>query len=584
MFTGGVMDVAADGDRLLRRVVRYGGGWTVTLAAVAVLGAAAELLLPAVLGFAVDAALAGGTAWWPVAACGLVVLIVATDTIGDLASGCSSARATARLRHHLLRHLLTLDPRSAGRHPVGDLVGRLVSQAADAGHAGATVVLGLTALLPSVGSVVALTLLAPSLGVTFVLGLVLLAVLMRAFVTNASEAMAGYQRAQGSIAGRLLEALTGARTIAAAGTVRREATRVLAPLPQLRANGLRTWETLAGAATRNATVAPLLQLAVVAVAGWSVAAGWLTPGQLFAAVQYAALGSGLGAVVATLNRLVRTRAGARRAAEILAEPTQRHGWEGLPMGSGALTFQGVSVRAADGRLILNGIDLHVPGGRTLAVVGASGAGKSTLAAVAGRLRDPDAGEVLLDGVPLPRLSRSALRRAIGYGFERPVLVGDTIQDVIGLGAHCDRSLSMVAPQAPPHIRRAARAAAIDGFVERLPAGYRTPLTDAPMSGGEAQRLGLARALHAERLLILDDATSSLDTATEHRIARAVAEHADGRTRLIVTHRAATAAAADAVAWLDGGRLRAFGRHGDLWDDPAYRAVFQPEREPVRGFR
>lgn len=572
------MDAAADGDRLLRRVVRYGGTWTVTLAAVAFLGAVAELLLPAVLGLAVDAALDGGTRWWPAAACGLVAVIVATDTLADLASGCGTARATARLRHHLLRHILALDPRTAARHPVGDLVGRLVGQAADAGQAGATVALGLTALLPSVGSVIALTLLEPSLGATFVAGLVLLALLMRAFVTDASAAVAGYQWSQGAIAARLLEALTGARTIAAAGTVRAEITRVLAPLPRLRAHGRRTWETLARAAARSSAVAPLLQLAVVAVGGWSVAVGRLTPGQLFAAIQYAALGAGLGAVVATLNRLVRTRAGARRVAEILAEPPRAYGRHALPTGSGSLTLRDVSVHGGDGRPILAGIDLQVPGGHAVAVVGASGAGKSALAAVAGRLRDPDTGEVLLDGVPLHRLSHAALHRAVGYGFERPVLVGDTVADVIALGAEtfADRSL--------PDICRAARAAAIDEFVSRLPDGYRTRLADAPMSGGEAQRLGLARALRAERLLVLDDATSSVDTATEHRIARAVVAHTDGRTRLIVTHRAATAGAADLVVWLDNGRLRAVGDHRDLWTEPGYRAVFAPDRESTREAR
>jgi ATP-binding cassette subfamily B protein len=614
------MDATADGDRLLWRIVRYGGRWTPALAAIAVTGSAAELLLPAALGLAVDAALDGGVTRWPLVACGLVLVVVATDALGDLASGCGTARATARLRHHLIRHLAALDPRTAARHPIGDLVGRLVGQAADAGQAGATVVFGLTALLPPVGSVVALTLLEPLLGAVFVAGLIVLTILMRAFVADATAAVAGYQRSQGVIAGRLLEALGGARTIAAAGTVRPEIARVLDPLPQLGEHGVRTWRTLARAATRGAAVAPLLQLSIVAAGGWSVTAGWLTPGQLFAAVQYAALGSGLGGVVATLNRLVRTRAGARRAGQILAEPVQPYGTEILPAGGGALWLRGVTVRSTADRAILDGIDLRVPAGDTVAVVGASGAGKSTLAALAGRLCDPDAGEVLLDGVALRRLDRLALRRAVGYGFERPVLVGDTIADAIGLGI---RPLDPPAePQPGPAgsrpdepgpgepgpgepgpgepgpgepgpgepagssgaIRRAARAAAIDGFVERLPEGYRTRLADAPMSGGEAQRLGLARALHAERLLILDDATSSVDTATEHRIARAVAAHGDGRTRLIVTHRAATAAGADLVAWLDGGRLRAVGRHRDLWADPAYRAVFQPAPGAAGGAR
>ncbi|SDY91933.1 ATP-binding cassette, subfamily B [Micromonospora pattaloongensis] len=575
------MTVAARSRPLLWQAVRHGGGWLPVLAAAALLGAAAELLLPAVVGLAVDAALRGQGPRWPVVAAGLLALIVVTDALGDLAAGSATARATARVRSRLLGHVLALPPRAAARRPVGDLVARLVGQAADAGNAGVTVVLGVAALLPSAGGVVALGLLDPLLGLTFLGGLLLLAVLMRAFVTDASAAFAGYQHTQGVIAGRLLEALTGSRTIAAAGTLSAEIARVLAPLRRLRAHGERTWHALARAATRSAALAPLTQLAVLAVGGWSVAHGRLTPGQLLAAIQYAALGAGLGAVVATLNRLVRARAGAARVAEILAEPPQRHGGATLPAGPGQLSLRNVSVRDDDGAPILDGIGLHVPGGWAVAVVGASGAGKSTLAAVAGRLRDPDDGEVLLDGIPLPRLSRAGLRRAVGYGFERPVLVGDTIADAIGLGARNGPLLSLSAAERTlPTIRRAARTAAVDGYVERLPDGYRTRLADAPMSGGEAQRLGLARALRAERLLILDDATSSVDTVTEHRIARAVAAHADGRTRLIVTHRAATAAAADLVAWLDAGRLRALATHRELWADPDYRAVFASATEPA----
>nr|MDT0657548.1 ABC transporter ATP-binding protein [Micromonospora sp. DSM 115978] len=565
------MDLAQTSDlRLLRQAVRYGGGWTVLLTLVAPLRAVAELSLPAALGLAVDAALGAAHPGWPAFACTLVAVIVAGDALADLASGATTARSTARVRRDLLRHLLALDPHRAARHPVGDLVGRLVGQAADTGHAGATVILGLTALLPSAGSLVALTLLDPWLGLTFVTGLAVLAVGLRAFVTDSSAATGDYLRAQGRIAGRLLEALTGARTIAAAGTVQAEVERVLRPLPDLRAHGERTWRALARAAGRTAAVAPLLHLSVVAVGGWSVSAGRLTPGQLVAAVGYASLGAGLGTVVATLSRLVRTRAGARRVAAMLAEPVRHHGDRTLPPGGGLLTLRDVTVHADDGRPILDRVCLRVPPGTAVAVVGASGAGKSTLAAVAGRLRDPDHGAVLLDGVPLPELTPAELRAAVGYGFERPTLVGDTIADVLGLGT---------GPPDADGIRRAAAAAAIDDFVDRLPAGYDTRLDQVPMSGGEAQRLGLARALHGRRLLVLDDATSSLDTATEHRIAQALVAHTRGRTRLIVTHRAATAAAADTVAWLDAGRLRATARHRDLWRDPHYRAVFEPPNPP-----
>jgi ATP-binding cassette subfamily B protein len=159
------------------------------------------------------------------------------------------------------------------------------------------------------------------------------------------------------------------------------------------------------------------------------------------------------------------------------------------------------------------------------------------------------------------LTRDALREAIGWAFERPVLVGATVAEAIGPTLDRDR------------VRAAARATHADGFVSRLPGGYDTALVEAPLSGGEAQRLGLARAWQASRLLILDDATSSLDTATEMQIGRMLTQDRGGRTRLIITHRAGTAARADAVVWLDGGRVRAIGPHVVLWQRPEYRALF-----------
>jgi ATP-binding cassette subfamily B protein len=232
----------------------------------------------------------------------------------------------------------------------------------------------------------------------------------------------------------------------------------------------------------------------------------------------------------------------------------------VPRRLGRLEFRGVAVHGT-GPALLDRVNLTLYGGTAVAVVGRSGAGKSVLAALAARLRDPDAGRVLLDGVPLAELSRKALRSAVGCAFERPVLVGRTVGDAIGPGLDRDR------------VRAAARATHAHDFVSRLPRGYETPLTEAPMSGGEAQRLGLARAWHAGRLLVLDDATSSLDMVTEMRIARALAGHHDGRTRLIITHRAATAARSDLVVWLDQGRVRAVGPHRLLWRDPRYREVF-----------
>ena len=571
-------------DRLLLRGIRLAGGWAVLLAVASLAAAAAELALPALLGRTVDAVLgqstatgqgaaglgtaAGGPTVWLAAVVATVAVSAAAEALTELASGCGAARATARLRGTVLRHVLALPPATAARFRTGDLVGRLVAQGADAGAADSAAVLGVASLLPPVGSLVALLLLDFRLAAAFLAGLLVLSALMRGFVTETSAAIGGYQAAQSTMAGHFVEALRGARTIAAAGTVDREIARVLRPLPALGEHGSRTWRALATAAARSTLLAPLIQVTVVGTAGLLLSGGRMSPGSLLAAVQYAALGSGLGAVVATLNRLARTRSAAARLADVLARDPLRYGDSGLPDGPGTLRLRGVRV-CVDGQPLLDGVDLTVPGGSAVAVVGRSGAGKSLLAAVAGRLRDPDEGEVCLDGVPLANLDRAALAEAVGYGFERPVLVGRTLGEAIGLG--------MARPE-PDRVARAAADAAIDGYVDRLPDGYATGLPDAPMSGGEAQRLGLARALHGRRLLVLDDASSSVDSVTEAQLRLSLNRSAHGRTRLVVTHRAATAAAADLVAWLEGGRLRALAPHRLLWTDPEYRAVLAPPPE------
>jgi ATP-binding cassette, subfamily B, bacterial len=278
------------------------------------------------------------------------------------------------------------------------------------------------------------------------------------------------------------------------------------------------------------------------------------------------LGAGLGSLSGVLGELARARASVRRLSEVFAVEPTTYGSRKPAAGPGHLELRSVTVRADDGTVLLGGVSLTVEGGSAVAIVGPSGAGKSVLAAVAGRLRDPDEGQVFLDGVPLTELDHDALRDAIGCAFERPTLFGGSIRRAIELGGRQDKVV----------IEAMARATHAHEFVSRLPDGYETPLELAPMSGGERQRLGLARAWQADRLLVLDDATASLDMVTEMQIAQTLTRDRGGvrRTRLIVTHRAATAARADLVVWLDGGHLRAIGTHAELRDDPAYRELFR----------
>ncbi|WP_439959595.1 ABC transporter ATP-binding protein, partial [Streptomyces luteocolor] len=557
--------------RLLRGATRHSAARCAALALCALASAGAGLLLPLAIGRALDAVLTGhatgdsgdATRW--IAACAALIGASALlDAVDGVLTGTTNARATAWLRGRVARHVLGVGPRATTRFAHGDLVARLVDNAAHAGIAPATSASLLAALVMPLGAVVALALIDVWLAAVFLVGAPVLVLLLRTFVRVSSDCVARYQRVQGDIAGRLGEAIGGARTIAAARTEDKEAARVLAPLPELARQGRRMWRVQGRSQAQAVALAPLLQIAVAAVAGLLLLRHRITVGDLLAASRYAVLATGVGMLVGQLSGLVRARAAARRLEEVLAEPVTSYGDAHLPATGGHLEIRGVrAVRG--GRAVLDGVDLTVPAGGTLAVVGRSGAGKSLLAALAGRLADPDEGEVRLDGVPLRSLARAELRREVGYAFERPALLGATLADTIGFGA----------PRpAPSRVREAARAARADPFITRLPDGYATPCAQAPLSGGEAQRLGLARAFaRGGRLLILDDALSSLDTVTEHHIADALLRHTPHRSRLIIAHRAATAARADAVAWLHEGRIRAVGPHTELWQRPEYREVF-----------
>jgi ATP-binding cassette, subfamily B, bacterial len=542
-------------------VAARGIGWLPLIGANALAGTAVTLALPAVLGGAVDALIAGERPQrWLMLTAGLVALAIVGDLIDAYAGAACVASSTAWLRNRLVRHLLAAGPDNTRRFDTGDLVSRISGNAAEAAQAGLSIVLVVAAVLPPIGSLVLLAVIDPWLAGAFLAGIALVAVVLRAFTLRTTKVMSGYQRAQGRLAANLAESLSGARTIAAAGTVEREERRILAPLRELHDHGTRTWQALARSSAEAAVVGPLVLVAVLAAGGLALLADRITPGELFAASRYAVLGAGLGGLTGVLGRLARARAGVRRTDEILAVPPIRYGEWAMPYGPGRLDFRGVTVHGPD-RPLLDDVHLALPGGASVAVVGRSGAGKSVLAALAARLREPDAGQILLDGVPVLELSHEALRTAIGCAFERPVLVGRTVGDAVGLGLR--REL----------VESAARATHAHEFVSRLPRGYDTPLAEAPMSGGELQRLGLARAWQARRVLVLDDATSSLDMVTEMQIGQALTDDHGGRTRLIVTHRASTAARTDLVVWLDAGRVRAVGPHALLWTYPEYRGVF-----------
>ncbi|ASY36074.1 ATP-binding cassette domain-containing protein [Streptomyces sp. CLI2509] len=529
------------------------------------LGAAlAALALPALLGSTLSRLVAGGPVpWTGIRFC---LVLTAAEVLLDAAvaalGGAASATRTARLRGLLLGRVLAAAPDDRDLPRPGDLATRLTANTAEAATVPVTLATAVPAVLLPLGGLAGVLLTDLWTGLALLAGFPAVAVLLRVFTTGTAEAGARYQHTQAVLASRLTEVLEGAETVRAAGTARREFARVTAPLAELAAHGRTTWLLYGRAAGRAGVLLPLLTVLVLAVAGLRLAAGALDVGALVAVTRYTALAVGIGTVTGALGALARGRAAAGRLTPLLALCAPPSGSAPLPPGGGALTLRGVGLRR-EGADVLCGIDLDVAAGEYLAVVGRSGAGKSHLVAVAGGLVVPSAGRVLLDGADLRDLDPGALRRAAAYAFERPVLFGDTIGDALAFGAARADDVT---------VRAGAQGAAAHAFVRALPEGYATPVDAAPLSGGEHQRLGLARAFaHQGRLLVLDDATSALDTLTEREVHRHVARLPV--TRLHVTHRPAVAARADRVLWLDAGRVRGCGPHAELWHDPAYREVF-----------
>lgn len=561
-------DREATAAGLLLGAARHSAGRTTAVLLCSAASAAASLAMPAVLGRTLDLLLrrSPDADPWLLACTALIVAEVLLDVLVALLGGTTGARSAAWLRTRGVSRLLAAWPGHASRFPPGDVAVRLTANATEASTAPVSAATLGASLLAPLGAVVALFLIDPWTAATFLAGLPLLVLVLRAFARGSSDSVASYQRVQADIATRLVEALTGARTIAAAGTECHDRDRILAPLPELAAQGRRMWRIHGAAVARSGVLMPLLTVAVLAVGGIRLASGHLSVGELLAASRYAALAAGVGTAAGLLGSLIRSRSAARRAAELMALPAMTYGARTLPSeGHGTLELRAVSVRRED-RTVLDGVDLTIPGGTSVAVVGRSGAGKSTLAAVAGRLTEPDGGTVLLDGVPLGAVRHDELRREVGHAFERPVLFGATLGEALAGGS----------PLPEERVRAAARAASADAFVRLLPQGYATPPHAAPLSGGELQRLGLARAFaRAGRLLVLDDATSSLDTVTEHQVERALAQDVRHGTRLVVAHRLSSAARCDLVIWLEDGRVRATGPHEELWRSPEYRALFAP---------
>ena len=317
----------------------------------------------------------------------------------------------------------------------------------------------------------------------------------------------------------------------------------------------------------------LAQAGVLLAAGHFVVRGELTLGGFFAFnLLLTMLVAPLRMLGTWIGQAQRATASGERFFQVIDEPEEvadRPAAADLPAGPGRVSFAGVDFAYEPGRLVLEQIDLEIEPGTTVALIGASGSGKTTLASLVPRFYDVGAGRVLVDGVDVRDVTRRSLRREIGVISQDPFLFSATVRENIAFG---------VPEVAPGLVEAAARAAQAHTFVEQLPDGYDTIIGErgVTLSGGQRQRLAIARALVIDpRILILDDATASVDATTEALIRAGLTEAMRGRTTIVIAHRLSTIALADIVVVLEHGRIVARGTQAELLETNAvYREIHE----------
>jgi ABC-type multidrug transport system fused ATPase/permease subunit len=325
---------------------------------------------------------------------------------------------------------------------------------------------------------------------------------------------------------------------------------------------------------------PMLGMAaVLLVGGRQAAQGQITIGDFVAFYGYVAMLTGpvrmLGMALGMAQRAVASGA---RVFELLDRPPRLSAPEGappLPEGRGAIEMRHVTVAYDGSQPVLSDVSLSIAAGETVALVGPTGSGKTTLAALIPRLYDPVEGAVLIDGADVRGVDPESLRHQVA-------LVSD---DAFLFSASLRENIAYARPDASDdEVQRAASMAGLDEMVASLPDGYETLVGERglTLSGGQRQRVAIARALIQDpRILILDDATSSLDATTEARVKQALREVMNGRTTVIIGHRLSTIALADRIAVLEGGQLVAVGTHDELIErSELYREIAEkglPER-------
>jgi ATP-binding cassette subfamily B protein len=492
----------------------------------------------------------------------MAAIMIGAGLLGTVLAGVNrylhtrlSGRILFALRDDLYRHLQQLSPTFYGRRRIGDILSRLDGDVAEIQRfAVDSLFSAVSAVIGLVGAVTLMLMLSWQLSLLLALLVPIEVLWLRWMRRKVEREVRNLRERSADVSSFLVETLPAMKFIQAAGQQGREAGR----LDQLGQGYMR--QLLKVQVTEfftqaiPGTLTSWCRACAFLVGGWWVIQGTWQLGALIAFSTY--MGMAVGPVQSLLGLYVavqRMAVSLGRVMELKQEAVAVHQTanpQPIPDGPGELRLEALSF-AHEGRqgAVLNNVQVSIPGGLKVAISGASGVGKSTLIDLLQRFYDPDAGRILLDGVDLRDLDLAALRRRIAVVSQDIVLFRGTLAQNLAYGV----------PEASrDELERVVRLARLDSLVDSLPLGLDGLLGERgqQLSGGQKQRIAIARAvLQAPAILVLDEATSAVDEATEREVIAAIDQLFAGRTRILISHRASTLADADLQLQLHDGQLQ-----------------------------